>query len=240
MRWNTPTTIRPDFALRRCGGAVRRPRLGCDRPARGSSGQPVRVRPARLPDDELPPRPRGLGAGRQRRPARGSARGGAAARTPCCWRPGTSSTCWRCPTHLGRRVLQAAGDHAGVVGPGRLQVRGPVAATPTGRWMFLVRPGDPLRPELEQQPRRRAARPPARGCPLRPAGMPEGPVRWVVSPGRGRVAPAGLVRAAAAAGRRGVGAAAARAVSPAAVRHPKGGLSRRPARTPATGRRRGR
>ncbi len=85
------------------------------------------------------------------------------------------------PTHLGRKVLLAAGTHAGVVGPGRLQVRGPVAATPTGRRMFLVRPGDPLLPELDNSLDvvRHGA---GSWLPAPPSRMPEGRVRWIVSP----------------------------------------------------------
>ncbi|HEX8628376.1 MAG TPA: bifunctional DNA primase/polymerase, partial [Catenuloplanes sp.] len=40
------------------------------------------------------------------------------------------------PAHLGRYALDASQAHADVLGAGRGQVRGPVAATPTGRWMF--------------------------------------------------------------------------------------------------------
>lgn len=74
---------------------------------------------------------------------------------------------------LGSRALGAARL-------GALSV-GPVAVTPTGRWMFLVRTGDPLRPELD-------------GCldvvhhgrgswiPAPPNRTPQGRVRWAVSP----------------------------------------------------------
>ena len=58
---------------------------------------------------------------------------------------------------------------------------GPLAVTPAGRWMFLVRPGQPLRPELA-----------ARGdlvrhgtdswIPAPPSAQPEGRVRWEVAP----------------------------------------------------------
>jgi hypothetical protein len=85
------------------------------------------------------------------------------------------------PAHLGRQVLQAARLHAGVIGPGRLQVSGPVAATPTGRWMFLVRPGDPLRPELDNSLDvvRHGI---GSWLPAPPSRMPEGRVRWLVAP----------------------------------------------------------
>jgi Bifunctional DNA primase/polymerase, N-terminal len=85
------------------------------------------------------------------------------------------------PAHLGLSVLGAARPHASVVGPGRGQVRGPVAVTPTGRWMFLVRPGDPLRPELDEclDVVRHGA---GSWIPAPPSRLPEGPVRWSVSP----------------------------------------------------------
>lgn len=85
------------------------------------------------------------------------------------------------PAHLGLRVLGAARLHAGIVGPGRGQVRGPVAVTPTGRWMFLVRPGDPLRPELDESlDVVRHGR--GSWIPAPPTRLPEGVVRWSVSP----------------------------------------------------------
>ncbi|TDB77043.1 bifunctional DNA primase/polymerase [Micromonospora sp. KC723] len=78
--------------------------------------------------------------------------------------------------HLGRHVLDAIPRH-----PAGAGVRGPVLVTPTGRWMFLVRPGDPLRPELDHcfqvvrhGPGSWIAAPPTR--------LPEGPVRWAVAP----------------------------------------------------------
>ncbi|MEH1127489.1 bifunctional DNA primase/polymerase [Micromonospora sp. CPCC 206061] len=83
--------------------------------------------------------------------------------------------------HLGLRVLGAARLYAGVVGPGRGQVRGPVAVTPTGRWMFLVRPGDPLRPELDDS-LVVVRHGPGSWIPAPPTRLPEGPVRWSVSP----------------------------------------------------------
>ncbi|SCL38024.1 Bifunctional DNA primase/polymerase, N-terminal [Micromonospora rhizosphaerae] len=77
---------------------------------------------------------------------------------------------------LGRRMLDGVATH-----PAGLGVRGPVLVTPTGRWMFLVRPGDPLRPELEQcfhvvrhGPGSWIAAPPTR--------LAEGTVRWAVAP----------------------------------------------------------
>lgn len=58
---------------------------------------------------------------------------------------------------------------------------GPVAATPAGRWMFLVRAGEPLVPELAS--RLDLVRH-YRGSwvPAPPTRLAEGAVRWVVSP----------------------------------------------------------
>lgn len=58
---------------------------------------------------------------------------------------------------------------------------GPIAVMPTGRWMFLVRPGDGLRPEL-------AARLDvvlhAQGSwiPVPPTRTPNGHIRWEIAP----------------------------------------------------------
>jgi len=85
------------------------------------------------------------------------------------------------PAHLGLRVLGAARLLAGVLGSGRGQVRGPIAVTPTGRWMILVRPGDPLRPELEE--RLDVVRHgPGSWIPAPPTRLPEGAVRWALAP----------------------------------------------------------
>jgi hypothetical protein len=70
-------------------------------------------------------------------------------------------------------------------GPGRAsaagRVRGPVAVTPTGRWMFLMGSGAPLRPELDHRTDvvRHCA---GSWIPAPPTVLPEGPVRWQVSP----------------------------------------------------------
>ncbi|MBX6356968.1 MAG: bifunctional DNA primase/polymerase [Micromonosporaceae bacterium] len=58
---------------------------------------------------------------------------------------------------------------------------GPVAVSPTGRWMFLVRPGEPLRPELDG--RLDVVRH-GHGSwvPAPPTRLLEGPVRWAVPP----------------------------------------------------------
>ncbi|WP_328478962.1 bifunctional DNA primase/polymerase [Actinoplanes sp. NBC_00393] len=58
---------------------------------------------------------------------------------------------------------------------------GPVAVTAGGRWMFLVRPGRPLRPELERRLDviRHGV---GSWIPAPPSRMVEGPVRWAVTP----------------------------------------------------------
>ncbi|MDI1459567.1 bifunctional DNA primase/polymerase [Catellatospora sp. KI3] len=61
------------------------------------------------------------------------------------------------------------------------RVRGPVAVTATGRWMFLMRPGAALAPELDH---RVDVLRHSHGSwiPAPPTVLPEGPVRWQVSP----------------------------------------------------------
>jgi len=77
------------------------------------------------------------------------------------------------PAAVGLRVLGTVRLHAGVLGP--------VAVTPTGRWMFLVRPGAELRPELvaclDVLHHGRGS-----WIPAAPSRTPEGPVRWAVAP----------------------------------------------------------
>jgi hypothetical protein len=85
------------------------------------------------------------------------------------------------PAHLGLRVLGLARLHGHVLGPRRLRVAGPLAVTPTGRWMFLVRPGDRLRPELDGQPDV-LHHGPGSWIPAPPTRLPEGRVRWAVTP----------------------------------------------------------
>jgi hypothetical protein len=82
--------------------------------------------------------------------------------------------------HLGRDVLDAMGTH-----PAGRGVRGPVLVTPTGRWMYLVRPGDPLRPELEHcfHVVRHGV---GSWIPAPPTRLPEGTVRWAVAPEQAR------------------------------------------------------
>ncbi|MEU9508526.1 bifunctional DNA primase/polymerase [Micromonospora sp. NPDC048170] len=84
------------------------------------------------------------------------------------------------PTHLGRHVLDAVRTHPAGVG-----VRGPALVTPTGRWMFLVRPGDPLRPELDHC-FHVVRHGPGSWIPAPPTRLPEGAVRWAVAPEQAR------------------------------------------------------
>ncbi|MEU1749639.1 bifunctional DNA primase/polymerase [Micromonospora arida] len=84
------------------------------------------------------------------------------------------------PAHLGRHVLDAVQIH-----PAGTGVRGPVLVTPTGRWMFLVRPGDPLRPELEHC-FHVVRHGPGSWIPAPPTRLPEGTVRWAVAPEQAR------------------------------------------------------
>lgn len=59
--------------------------------------------------------------------------------------------------------------------------RGPVATIPTGRWMFLVTPGEPLCDQLAGE---LSVVRHGRGSwvPAPPTRLVEGPVRWLVSP----------------------------------------------------------
>ena len=85
------------------------------------------------------------------------------------------------PAYLGQYVLDTANPHPALAGPDQDRVRGPVAVTPNGRWMFLVRPGDPLRPELSSCLyilRHRTGS----WIPAPPTRLPEGAVRWAVAP----------------------------------------------------------
>jgi hypothetical protein len=60
---------------------------------------------------------------------------------------------------------------------------GPVAVTATGRCIFLVRPGSPLRPELER--RLDVVRHgPGSWVAVAPSRLPEGPMRWAIAPAR--------------------------------------------------------
>jgi|HigsolmetaAR201D_1030396.scaffolds.fasta_scaffold34992_1 hypothetical protein len=83
------------------------------------------------------------------------------------------------PAYLGRYALDEVRPRLGRHLAER--VRGPVAATPTGRWMILVGPGETLRPELDESLYviRHGA---GSWIPAPPTRLPEGPVRWVRSP----------------------------------------------------------
>ncbi|GAB2591904.1 hypothetical protein Aab01nite_38370 [Paractinoplanes abujensis] len=79
------------------------------------------------------------------------------------------------PAALGLRVLGTVRLNR------RADACGPVAVTAAGRWMFLVAPGAPLRPELEN--RLDVVRHGSGSwIPAAPSRMPDGPVRWAVSP----------------------------------------------------------
>jgi hypothetical protein len=85
------------------------------------------------------------------------------------------------PATVGLRALGAVRLHTGVLGPEPGDARGPVAVTPTGRWMFLVRPGAELRPELAAcLDVLRHGR--GSWIPAAPSRTPQGPVRWAVTP----------------------------------------------------------
>lgn len=58
---------------------------------------------------------------------------------------------------------------------------GPVAVAPTGRWMFLVEPGDCLRPELSAQ-LDVVLHGPGSWIPAPPTRTPAGRIRWEVHP----------------------------------------------------------
>lgn len=81
---------------------------------------------------------------------------------------------------LGSRAVRgpAAGPgEASAVG----NARGPVAVTPTGRWMFLVRPGGGLRPSLNREDDILLHQA-GSWVPLPPTRLRRGPVRWEVAP----------------------------------------------------------
>jgi hypothetical protein len=84
------------------------------------------------------------------------------------------------PAYLGRHALNSAHTGTGPHPPGE-PVHGPVAVTPDGRWMFLVRPGDPLRPELDAC-LYIVRHGPGSWIPAPPTRLVEGTVRWEVAP----------------------------------------------------------
>jgi hypothetical protein len=63
----------------------------------------------------------------------------------------------------------------------RAAMLGPVAVTPIGRWMFFVRPGAPLRPELASLSDV-VLHGAGSWVPAPPVRSPKGTVRWVMSP----------------------------------------------------------
>jgi Bifunctional DNA primase/polymerase, N-terminal len=65
-----------------------------------------------------------------------------------------------------------------LVGPGGRPAV-PIAVTPCGRWYLLVRPGEPLRPELAGQVVLHGA---GSWVLAPPSSFPTGPVRWLVHP----------------------------------------------------------
>ena len=67
---------------------------------------------------------------------------------------------------------------AGIAG---VAAGGPVAVTPAGHWMMLVRPGTPLRPELSGRTDV-VLHGPGSWVPAPPTREPAGRVRWVVAP----------------------------------------------------------
>ncbi|WP_305789363.1 bifunctional DNA primase/polymerase [Symbioplanes lichenis] len=103
--------------------------------------------------------------------------------------PAGSSSAGRSSAGLGPLVDGLAGSRRG-------DARGPVAVTPDGRWIFLVRPGAALRPELttclDVLLHGRGS-----WIPAAPSRTPEGPVRWAVAPEQNawRLPESGIVQA---------------------------------------------
>jgi hypothetical protein len=85
------------------------------------------------------------------------------------------------PAAVGLRALGTARLHADVLGPALAGGGGPVAVGATGRWLFFVRPGVPLCPELANcldiVRHAHGARVPAP-----PTRLPEGVMHWAVAP----------------------------------------------------------
>lgn len=72
-------------------------------------------------------------------------------------------------------------DSLGRHGWARRDDRGPVGVTGTGRWMYLVRPGATLRPELAGRADV-VLHGPGSWIPAPPTRTLDGPVRWLVDP----------------------------------------------------------
>lgn len=89
------------------------------------------------------------------------------------------------PSYLGQHVLDVTRRQPDAIRPEHDGVRGPVAVVPGGQWMFLVRPGEPLRPELDQC-RYVVRHGTGSWIPAPPTRLPEGTVRWVIPPEENR------------------------------------------------------
>jgi hypothetical protein len=99
--------------------------------------------------------------------------------------PGTIRAWWRERHHA---VLLATGRMVDVLEvpaelgrPATTGVRGPVAVAPAGRLMFLVRPGEGLRPELQCRPGV-VLHGPGSWVPVPPTDHPGGRIRWLTAP----------------------------------------------------------
>jgi len=99
--------------------------------------------------------------------------------------PDTVAEYWRDVPHS---VLLATGDRFDAVEVpahlGALATRvppGPVIVTPSGSWLFLVEPGEPLHPDLAAL-HDVVLHGVGSWIPAPPVRMPEGRVRWAVSP----------------------------------------------------------
>lgn len=87
------------------------------------------------------------------------------------------------PTGLAFDVVEVHADLGAAVrplltGPGRRPTV-PIAVTPSGRWYLLVRPGEPLRPDLADLV---VLHGPGSWVLAPPSSFPAGPVRWLVHP----------------------------------------------------------
>jgi hypothetical protein len=104
--------------------------------------------------------------------------------------PARIAAWWRRDPHSVLLSTGIAFDVLDVPAPAGLRAvradpAGPVAVTPTGRWMFLVSPGQPLRPDLAE---RFDVVHHGRGSwiPAPPTRTPDGRVRWAVPPEQAR------------------------------------------------------
>ena len=98
--------------------------------------------------------------------------------------PAVVSRVWRLRPYS---VLLATGEAFDVlevpahIGASTTRVPGPLALTPLGRWMFLVRPGDELHPDLAHQ-YDIVLHGHGSWIPAPPVRTPEGRIRWLVGP----------------------------------------------------------